>query len=116
MKERRPELCLEAISFLERHRGAGGRGLLRHAQEQRTPRLAVVASAFKDVSHLQCMAVWLTVSTSPETVPKEGKEVAQQISVLCQKQKAFKLVLRALKDRLHIVLDIMYESKGQHVS
>lgn len=58
VKERRPEVCADAISFLERHRsgGACGWGLLGHALEHRKARLAVVASAFSDVSYLQCVA------------------------------------------------------------
>lgn len=34
--------------------GATGRGLLQHALLHRKARLAVVASAFSDVTHLQC--------------------------------------------------------------
>eukprot|EP00929_Paragymnodinium_shiwhaense_P079725 TRINITY_DN41557_c0_g2_i1.p1 TRINITY_DN41557_c0_g2~~TRINITY_DN41557_c0_g2_i1.p1 ORF type:complete len:3522 (-),score=604.34 TRINITY_DN41557_c0_g2_i1:457-9738(-) len=108
----------DAIGFLERCRGVGviqghgtGWGLLRHAQMHRAARLAVVASAFNDVSLLQCMAVWLSVNTergsaqssSAEAVAIEvaaqssPTEVAAQIALLCRKSRCFSLVLRALK-------------------
>lgn len=102
-----------AIGFLERNRSGSakvGRGLLQHALLHRKARLAVVASAFSDVSYLQCMAVWLTVNA--EKNPDHGEaeestciarpspnpaEVAAQIANLCRKRQAFSLVLRALK-------------------
>ncbi|CAJ1416070.1 unnamed protein product, partial [Effrenium voratum] len=46
--------------------------LLQQALRRAQPRLAVVASAFQDVSLLQCMAVWLTVHA------ERSEEVASQ--------------------------------------
>lgn len=108
----------DAIGFLEGCRSGGlgfgtGYGLLRHALRNRAARLAVMASAFSDVTPLQCMAVWLTVNTErsqAQTGLAEGQhasaeavvqsspaEVAAQIAALCRKNHAFSLVLRALK-------------------
>ena len=94
-----------AISFLERNRSGSqlGWGLLGHALQHRKARLAVVASAFNDVTYLQCMAVWLTVNSQTEVAQNRSEvapnpaEVAAQIANLCRKRHAFSLVLRALK-------------------
>ncbi|CAE7947526.1 Wwox [Symbiodinium sp. KB8] len=107
----------DAISFLERSRSLRSTGssmslgLLGHALLHRKARLAVVASAFSDVTYLQCMAVWLTVNAErlrdnqvpdavvaplPSPAASPG-EVAAQIASLCRQRHAFSLVLRALK-------------------
>ncbi|CAE7208025.1 unnamed protein product [Symbiodinium pilosum] len=108
-----PSVPADAIGFLERSRFSGtsmGLGLLGHALLHRKARLAVVASAFGDVTLLQCMTVWLTVNAErlqenqvPEAVgplPSPAAspgEVAAQITNLCRKRHAFSLVLRALQ-------------------
>eukprot|EP00931_Biecheleriopsis_adriatica_P046808 TRINITY_DN26928_c0_g1_i1.p1 TRINITY_DN26928_c0_g1~~TRINITY_DN26928_c0_g1_i1.p1 ORF type:complete len:3379 (-),score=748.43 TRINITY_DN26928_c0_g1_i1:238-10323(-) len=106
-----PIIPADAIGFLERNRfggGSNGWGLLGHALLHRKARLAVVASAFSDVTVLQCMAVWLTVnaehsSGAPDSVSSaqppspNAAEVAAQIANLCRRRHAFSLVLRALK-------------------
>ena len=101
------DTSVDAIDFLECRQASAqtGTDLLQRALSNRSARLAVVASAFDDVSCMQCMTVWLSVNAERsqiETGNFSAAEVSQanlaaQVASLCRNSQAFSLILRALK-------------------